>query len=228
MHNVRYGLHYMYSDHNVFENNVFAQNAAGAAVMFSRDIVIRGNHFIDNRGSRAYGILFQSDEQVRVENNVIRNNAVGLSFQQAIGFIVRANDVSNNYIGIRFYGNSDGNAFTENRFTSNAHPVDADGAGTNNRWAVNGVGNFWGAEEIMDLNGDGIGELPHRELDLFGPLRRDLPEIAFLSGSPAVRLLRFANEHAALPGLAAIEDPAPLTANFWRIRAQRAADLVRR
>ena len=136
MHNVRYGLHYMYSDNNVFENNVFAQNAAGAAVMFSRDIVIRGNQFIDNRGSRAYGILFQSDEQVRVENNVIRNNAVGLSFQQAIGFVVRGNDVSNNYIGLRFYGNSDDNIFTENRFTQNLHPVDADGAGTNNHWAL--------------------------------------------------------------------------------------------
>jgi nitrous oxidase accessory protein len=227
VHNVRYGLHYMYSDHNVFENNLFAENAAGAAVMFSRDLLIRANQFIDNRGSRAYGILFQSDEQVRVENNVIRNNAVGLSFQQAIGFVVRANDVSNNYIGLRFYGNSDENSFTENRFTQNAHPVDADGAGTNNHWAVNGVGNFWGDQEIMDLNGDGIGELPHRELDLFGPLRREFPAIAFLSGSPAVKLLRFANDHAALPGVAAIEDPAPLTANFWRVRAQRAADFVR-
>ena len=169
--------------------------------MFSRDIVIRGNQFIDNRGSRAYGILFQSDEQVRVENNVIRHNAVGLSFQQAIGFVVRANEVSNNYIGIRFYGNSDDNAFTENRFTQNLHPVDVDGAGTNNRWAVNGVGNYWGGEETFDLNRDGINDLPHRELDLFGPLRRNFPAIAFLSGSPAVRLLRFANERAALPGL---------------------------
>jgi nitrous oxidase accessory protein len=228
VHDVRYGLHYMYSDDNVFENNLFAENAAGAAIMFSRNLVIRGNRFIDNRGSRAYGILFQSDEDVRLENNLIRNNAVGLSFQQAVRFVVRANEVSNNYIGIRFYGNSDENAFTENRFTQNAHPVDADGAGTNNRWAINGIGNWWGGEEVIDLNGDGIGDLPHRELDLFGPLRRNLPEIAFLSGSPAVRLLRFANDHAALPGLAAIEDPAPLTANFWRIRAQQAVGVVRR
>ena len=227
VHNVRYGLHYMYSDNNVFVNNVFAQNAAGAAVMFSRDIVIRGNQFVDNRGSRAYGILFQSDEQVRVENNVIRNNAVGLSFQQAVGFVVRANEVSNNYIGIRFYGNSDENSFTENRFTQNLHPVDVDGAGTNNRWAVNGVGNYWGEDETLDLNVDGINDLPHRELDPFGPLRRDFPAIAFLSGSPAVTMLRFANERAALPGLAAIEDPAPLTANFWTIRAQRAVKIVR-
>ena len=84
MHDVRYGLHYMYSDNNVFENNLFSENAAGAAVMFSHDILIRGNRFIDNRGSRAYGILFQSDEDVRLENNLIRNNAVGLSFQQAM------------------------------------------------------------------------------------------------------------------------------------------------
>ncbi len=222
VHHVRYGLHYMYSDNNVFENNVFAQNAAGAAVMFSRDLVIRGNQFIDNRGSRAYGILFQSDERVRLENNTIRNNAVGLSFQQAIGFVVRANDVSGNYIGLRFYGNSDDNSFSENRFTQNLHPIDAAGAGTNNRWAVNGVGNLWSGTEMFDLNGDGVNDLPHRELDLFGPLRRDFPTIAFLSGSPAIKLLRFAHERAAIPGLDSIEDPAPLTANFWRIRARRA------
>ncbi len=227
VHHTRYGLHYMYSDHNVFDRNLFAQNAAGAAVMFSRDIVIRGNQFVDNRGSRAYGILFQSDEQVRVENNVIRHNAVGLSFQQAIGFVVRANEVSNNYIGIRFYGNSDDNAFTENRFTQNLHPVDVDGAGTNNRWAVNGVGNYWAEEEAFDLNHDGINDLPHRELDLFGSLRRNFPVIAFLSGSPAVKLLRFANQRAALPGLAAIEDPAPLNPDFWLIRARQASGVVR-
>ncbi len=222
VHNVRYGLHYMYSDNNVFENNVFAQNAAGAAVMFSSDILIRGNQFINNRGARAYGILFQSDDRVRVENNVIRNNAVGLSFQQAIGFVVRGNDVSGNYIGLRFAGNSDGNSFSENRFTQNLHPIDTSGAGSNNRWAVNGVGSFWSGTEMFDLNGDGVNELPHRELDLFGPLRRDFPTIAFLSGSPALELLRFANARAAIPGLDSIEDPAPLTTNFWRIRAQRA------
>jgi nitrous oxidase accessory protein len=221
VHDVRYGLHYMYSDNNVFENNLFAQNAAGAAIMFSHDIVIRGNRFIDNRGSRAYGILFQSDERVRVENNTICNNAVGLSFQQAINFVVRANDVSGNYIGLRFYGNSDGNAFSENRFTGNLHPIDASGRGENNRWAVNGVGNLWSNEEMFDLDGDGVSDLPHRELDLFGPLRRDFPTIAFLSDSPAVKLLRFANERAATPGLESITDPAPLTAQYWKLRARR-------
>jgi hypothetical protein len=51
-------------------------------------------------------------------------------------------------------------------------------------------------------------------------LRRDFPVIAFLSESPAVKLLRFANERAVIPGMSSIEDPAPLTSQFWRIRAQ--------
>ena len=100
--------------------------------------------------------------------------------QQANDFVVKGNDVRGNYIGLRFSGNSDGNSFTENRFTQNLHPIDVDGAGENNRWAVGGVGNFWSGQEMFDLNGDGINDLPHQELDLFGPLRRDFPAVVEL------------------------------------------------
>ena len=75
------------------------------------------------------------------------------------------------------------------------------------RWAVNGVGNFWDDGFEFDLDRDGINDLPHRELDLFGVLRRDFPAVAFLSDSPALKLLRFAHERAALPGANTIEDP---------------------
>ena len=34
---------------------------------------------------------------------------------------------------------------------------------------------------------------------------------------------RFANERAAIPGLSSIDDPAPLTSQFWKLRAQRVA-----
>ena len=32
-------------------------------------------------------------------------------------------------------------------------------------WAVKGVGNFWDSDLAMDLDHDGINDLPHRELD---------------------------------------------------------------
>jgi nitrous oxidase accessory protein len=218
---VRYGLHYMYSDGNVFENNTFTENAAGAAIMFSKNMIVRGNRFVNNRGHRAYGLIFQSSDSSRLEQNEISENAVGLSFNQCNQNEVVGNRVTRNYIGLRFGSNSDGNRFTENMFVGNLHPVETGASDVSGSlWAVNGVGNLWDTELDLDLDRDGIIDLPHRELDLFGILRRDFPVIAFLSESPAVKLLRFANERAVIPGMSSIEDPAPLTSRFWTIRAQ--------
>ena len=229
VHHVRYGLHYMYSDGNVFENNTFSENAAGAAIMFSKELVVRGNRFINNRGHRAYGLIFQSSDRSRLEKNEITQNAVGLSFNQCNENQIARNRVMQNYIGLRFGSNSDGNRFTENVFTQNLHPVETGASDVSgSRWAVNGVGNFWDGSFELDLDRDGVNDLPHRELDLFGVLRRDFPAVAFLSDSPALKLLRFAEERAALPGISYIEDPAPLNSHFWKVRAQRAARAIQK
>src|SRR5690606_10974917 len=95
-------------------------------------------------------------------------------------------------------------------FTANLHPVEIDGGVGRNRWAVDGVGNDWGVA-VIDFNGDGRGDLPHRETDLLGRLRRPFPLVAFLSGSPGLHLVRFAQHHARLPRIPAIEDPSPLS-----------------
>jgi nitrous oxidase accessory protein len=224
IHHARYGLHYMYSDANIFENNTFTKNAAGAAIMFSKNMVVRGNQFVSNRGYRAYGLIFQSSDNSRLERNEISENAVGLSFNQCNQNEVAGNRVTRNYIGLRFGSNSDGNHFTENTFVGNLHPIETGASDVSGSlWAVHGIGNLWDTELGLDLDRDGIIDLPHRELDLFGILRRDFPSIAFLSESPAVKLLRFANERAVIPGMSSIEDPAPLTSHFWRIHAQRSA-----
>jgi nitrous oxidase accessory protein len=221
IHHVRYGLHYMYSDGNIFENNTFSENAAGAAIMFSKKMVVRGNRFVNNRGYRAYGLIFQSSDSSRLEQNEISENAVGLSFNQCNQNEIVGNRVTRNYIGLRFGSNSDGNRFSENVFAGNLHPIETGASDVSGSlWAVKGVGNLWDTELELDLDRDGIIDLPHRELDLFGILRRDFPAIAFLSESPALKLLRFANERAVIPGISSIEDPAPLTSQFWRIRAQ--------
>ncbi len=224
IHHVRYGLHYMYSNDNVFVNNTFTENAAGGAVMFSRGLTVRNNHFVNNRGLRAYGLIFQSTDNSVLEQNEITQNAVGLSFNQCNGNRIVGNRVTQNYIGLKFGSNSDDNRFTENVFARNLHPVETGGStGSGDKWAVNGVGNRWDGVTEFDLDHDGVNDLPHRELDLFGILRRDFPAVAFLSDSPAVKLLRFAQERAALPGLSSIDDPSPLTSRFWNVRAQRAA-----
>ncbi|HEY7002087.1 MAG TPA: NosD domain-containing protein [Candidatus Udaeobacter sp.] len=224
IHHVRYGLHYMYSDGNVFENNTFAENAAGAAIMFSKELLVRGNRFLNNRGHRAYGLIFQSSDRSTLEGNEISENAVGLSFNQCNTNRIVANRVTNNYIGLRVGSNSDDNQFTGNIFAHNLHPVETGGSDVSgSRWSANGVGNFWSDSLELDLDRDGINDLPHRELDLLSVLRRDFPAVSFLSDSPALKLLQFTHERAALPGANTIEDRASLTSQFWRLRAQRAA-----
>jgi nitrous oxidase accessory protein len=229
VHHVRYGLHYMYSDGNIFENNTFTENAAGAAIMFSKDLVVRNNRFVSNRGHRAYGLIFQSSDRSTLVGNEITENAVGLSFNQCNGNTVVANRVTNNYIGLRVGSNSDDNQFTENIFARNLHPVETGGSDVSGtRWTVKGVGNFWGDAFELDLNDDGINDFPHRELDLLSVLRRDFPTIAFLSDSPALKLLRFAHGRAALPDANVIEDRAALTSQFWKLRAERASAALRK
>ena len=190
IHHVRYGLHYMYSDDNIFVNNTFTENAAGAAIMFSKELVVRGNRFVNNRGLRAYGLIFQSTDRSTLEENEITENAVGLSFNQCNANQIVGNRVTQNYIGLSFGSNSDDNQFSENLFAHNLHPVETGGSDVSGtRWAVDGVGNLWDGDFAVDLDHDGINDLPHRELDLFGVLRRDFPAVAFLSDSPVVEAL---------------------------------------
>ena len=108
-----------------------------------------------------------------------------------------------NYVGLRFGSNSDDNQFTENIFGHNLHPVETGGSDVSGaRWSVNGVGNLWDDNFAVDLDRNGINDLPHRELDLFGVLRRDFPAVAFLSDSPVLKLLRFAHEALVQAGRA--------------------------
>ena len=77
-------------------------------------------------------------------------------------------------------------------------------------WTVDGRGNHWSGAATFDLDRDGIADLPHRELDLFGQTRRNLPVVGLLAGSPGERLLRFVHARIALPGLPGVTDSAPL------------------
>ena len=52
--NVRYGLHFMFSNDNEYFDNTFENNGAGVAVMFSKNIEMYRNKFTKNWGSASY------------------------------------------------------------------------------------------------------------------------------------------------------------------------------
>jgi nitrous oxidase accessory protein len=212
----RYGLHYMYSDDNHLDDNIFRNNAAGAALMYSQGIVLRRNRLAANRGQRAYGLLLYSVEQTEIRDNALTGNTMGLFMENGQGNRVLDNLVTNNHIGVHIGNSSSENVFAGNTFAGNVHPVETAGDSALNRWAEAGRGNYWEGAASLDLNGDGIGELPHRELDLFGEWRRPFPAIGLLAGSPGDRLLRFVYSRLSLSGLAGVSDPAPLVRSQHR------------
>jgi nitrous oxidase accessory protein len=209
---VRYGLHYMYSNENIFTRNVFTENAAGAALMYSKKLRLEQNHFVANRSHRAYGLLMQSIDDTLVERNVIEGNTVGLYLENGNNDTVRGNRIAGNYVGLRVNDSTADTRFFENAFTGNIHPLETSGGNAANFWAVAGRGNHWEDAVTLDLNGDGIADVPHREPDLFGAWRRTFPAIGLLSASPGERLLRLIHSRLALPGLPGVTDPHPLVA----------------
>jgi nitrous oxidase accessory protein len=212
----RIGLHYMYSDYNFFESNSFAENSVGSAIMISKGLIVRHNTFAGNIGQRAYGVLLAEVDSTRFEDNAIIGNSIGVFMQLSNGNTFSGNTLARGYIGARLDGSSDENTFANNRFIGNMHPVEIDASLGRNTWSDGRTGNQWGNSVEVDLNGDGIGDIPHRETDLLGKLRRPFPLVALLSGSPALDLVGFAQQHASVPGVAAVVDPHPLVAGSSR------------
>ncbi len=214
IHGVRYGLHYMYSDGNNFQGNTFTDNAAGAAIMYSKNLTIMGNHFDSNHGFRAYGMLLNSVDNTRVEGNWLNHNTVGIYLENNNNNRLIGNRIERNYIGLRMTASSNGNVFSRNHLIGNMHSAELAGQNNSNRWSLDGIGNYWADAAPVDINEDGIGDLPYREADMIGDMRRDAPMVGLLSDSPGLNLLKFVHQHVALPGFVAIEDSAPLTSHF--------------
>jgi nitrous oxidase accessory protein len=209
---VRYGLHYMYSDDNTFEDNAFTRNAAGAAIMFSKRIVFRRNRFSEHVGYRAYGILLQTAEQVLAEDNRIEGNLTGLFLDGATGDVFRGNVIANNGVGVDVLASAEGNVFTGNLIEGNRIAVRRVLGTSENRWTDAGRGNWWASDQVFDLDGDGIGDRPHRVGETFDGLAAARPALSIFSGTIAARALGWAEEAFPVFDLPRVEDEAPLAA----------------
>ena len=54
--NIRYGLHFMFSNNDTYMENTFSENGAGVAVMYSNKVLMMKNNFDRNWGASSYGI----------------------------------------------------------------------------------------------------------------------------------------------------------------------------
>ncbi|HEY0591140.1 MAG TPA: NosD domain-containing protein, partial [Thermoanaerobaculia bacterium] len=75
---LRYGLHFMFSDDHEFTENTFENGDAGTAIMYARRINFRRNRFVRNRGFASVGLLFKECDDGISEDNLIADNARGI------------------------------------------------------------------------------------------------------------------------------------------------------
>ena len=198
----RYGLHYMSSNHNRFEDNIFRNNYVGGFLMYSVDIQFYRNRFIDNRGiGTGYGIGFKDLDNVIAKDNLIADNRVGIFLDNSPYLIDSWNNISDNVIafndiGVSFMPSIRRNAFHKNSFVDNDEQVEVRGGGelAGNEWSKGGSGNYWSDYIGYDEDGDGIGEIPYKSESLFESLIDSKPELRIFVFSPVAKAIELASQ----------------------------------
>ena len=194
--NLRYGLHFMFSDSCAYRNNAFEQNGAGVAVMYSHVIEMTGNTFSRNWGSAAYGLLLKDITDGRIESNIFEQNTIGLYADGCNRNTVEHNTFTRNGWGVKIYANSLQNSFSGNNFLSNTFAV---ATNSSSQQSNTFEGNFWSDYSGYDLNRDGVGDVPHHPVRLFTLLIEQQPTSLILLRSLFIDLLDLAEK--AMPAL---------------------------
>ncbi|MGE0455706.1 MAG: nitrous oxide reductase family maturation protein NosD [Vicinamibacteria bacterium] len=203
---VRYGLHYMFSDDNLFEGNSFENGAAGTAIMYSERIVFRRNRFLRNRGFASVGLLFQGCDDVLAEDNLIADNARGIFIEGSHRVTLRRNVIAGSDVAIVLYDPTGGHRFEGNSFVGNITPLEMVARQTDTVFA----GNYWSANREPDLDGDGRSDRPYRLSGAFDHFRGNLTAADLLSDSFAAAAIAAAEGSFPVLRLIPVHDETPL------------------
>ena len=204
---LRYGLHYMFSDDNLFEDNLFENGAAGTALMYSKRIVFRRNRFLHNRGFASVGLLFKSCDDVLAEDNLIADNARGIFLEGSYRNVFRRNVVAESDTAIVLYDSSGSNRFEGNCFVANLTPLTLVGRRTDTAFD----GNYWSENDEPDLDGDGRSDRPYRLTSVFDHFRGNLTAADLMSQGIAAAAVAAAERTFPVLRAIPVEDHAPLS-----------------
>jgi nitrous oxidase accessory protein len=203
--NKRYGLHFMFSDSCRYERNTFRANGAGVAVMYSKAVQMRGNGFLDAKGSAAYALLLKDITDGAITGNRFAGSSTGLYLDGSSRLAIADNEFHGNGWAVRLMANAEDNRFTGNVFSANAFDVSTNSRTLRSTFS----GNWWDAYRGYDLDRDGAGDVPFRPVRLFALMVERHPEALLLLRSPITAVLDAAERvfPVLTPSLA---DPSPL------------------
>ncbi len=207
--NLRFAVHFMYSNGSEVSGNVSIGNHLGYAVMYTRDALIADNVSI---GDRDHGIMLNYVTKAEIRGNLVRGGGEKCLFMYNAN---RSRLIGNRFegcpIGIHFTAGSDDNEVSGNAFVGNRVQVKYVGTRMQ-EWSRDGRGNYWSDHAAYDVNGDGIADQPYRPNDMMDQILWTQPAAKLLLGAPAIQLVRWAQREfpALLPG--GVVDSRPLMA----------------
>jgi nitrous oxidase accessory protein len=235
---LRFAVHYMYTNDSEISGNASFGNHVGYAIMYSQRLRVRGNR---SDGDRDHGMLFNYTNGSELSGNSVighaaapRDDAVEAADREHAALAMAGeadgpapakcvflyNSNRNRFIGNRFEGcgigvhftaGSEGNEITGNAFIGNRTQVKY--VGTRHLdWSHAGRGNYWSDNPAFDLDRDGIADTAYRPNDIMDRVLWTAPRAKILLNSPAVQVLRWAQSQfpAILPG--GVVDSRPLVA----------------
>lgn len=188
--NLRYGLHFMFSNNNAYYDNVFRDNGAGVAIMFSKFVKMYRNEFLNNWGSASYGLLLKEIYDAEIEDNLFDQNTIGISVDGSTRINYKRNDFLRNGWAIKIIGACYDNIFSENNFLNNALDLSYNSKINSNRFD----GNYWSEYAGYDLDRDGVGDVPYRPVKLFSYIVHNTPETIILLRSLFVDIINFSEK----------------------------------
>ncbi|MCB0470250.1 MAG: nitrous oxide reductase family maturation protein NosD [Flavobacteriaceae bacterium] len=188
--NLRYGLHFMFSNNDVYKDNTFENNGAGVAVMFSKKIKMLNNIFRENWGTASYGLLLKEINDAEIIGNTFEENTIGINIEGSNRIVYKHNNFIKNGWAIKVRGATYSNHFIENNFLYNSFDLAYNSKVNDNSFDMN----FWSNYTGYDLNKDGIGDVPHRPIKLFSYIVNKTPETIILLRSLFIDVIDFSEK----------------------------------
>ncbi len=208
--NLRYGLHFMFSDSCEYKENTFEENGAGVAVMYTKNVLMEENIFRLNWGSASYGILLKEISDSEILNNLFEENSIGVYMEGCSRVTIEQNNFLKNGWAIKLMANSMDNYFYDNNFIANSFDIS-----TNSRQNFNTFErNYWANYSGYDLNKDGYGDIPFRPVTMFSMMVEDQPTSLILLNSLFIKILDIAESIVPVITPEALTDRKPRMSSY--------------
>lgn len=174
--NIRYGLHFMFSEGDKYIDNIFKDNHAGVAVMYTHDVRMIHNIFKDNWGGAAYGLLLKEISNSEISGNLFTRNTIAVQIESCTRLNLFKNRFIDNGYAIKISSSTIGSSVSHNNFMNNTFDVATSGSFIDNTFN----GNYWDKYQGYDLNHDGIGDQPYHPVSMYGMIIESNPAALML------------------------------------------------